>query len=224
MAKEKKANRYEQIIERVFHAHYLPGARRVAFSREELLSAAAAAGLKPPKNIGDLVYSFRYRYSLPQSVKEKAPKGLEWIIRPSGKSLYAFAAVAQPHIQPNPSLTETKIPDATPGIISMYALNDEQALLARLRYNRLIDVFTGVACYSLQNHLRTFVETVGQIETDEIYMGIDRRGAHFAFPIQAKGAKDMINIVQIEQDLAMCSEKFPNLVSGRLLLNSPRTG
>lgn len=94
----------------------------------------------------------------------------------------------------------------------MYALNDEQALLARLRYNRLIDVFTGVACYSLQNHLRTFVETVGQIETDEIYMGIDRRGAHFAFPIQAKGAKDMINIVQIEQDLAMCSEKFPNLV------------
>ena len=96
-----------------------------------------------------------------------------------------------------------KVPDATPGVIGMYALNDEQALLAKLRYNRLIDIFTGVACYSLQNHLRTFVETVGQIETDEIYMGIDKRGAHFAFPVQAKGAKDMINIVQIEQDLAM---------------------
>ncbi len=91
-------------------------------------------------------------------------------------------------------------------------MNDEQALLAKLRYNRLIDIFTSVACYSLQSHLRTFVEAVGQTETDEIYIGIDKRGAHFAFPIQAKGAKDMINIVQVEQDFAMCSEKFPNLI------------
>ncbi len=28
--------------------------------------------------------------------------------------------------------------------IEMYALSDEQALLAKLRYNRLLDVFTGV--------------------------------------------------------------------------------
>jgi len=39
----------------------------------------------------------------------------------------------------------------------MYALGDEQALLAKLRYNRLLDIFTGVVCYSLQNHLRTNV-------------------------------------------------------------------
>lgn len=212
MAKERKANRYEQIIERVFLSHYKPGAKKVSFSREELLSAAAKAGLKPPKNIGDLVYSFRYRNALPESIVKKAPPGLEWIIRPSGKSLYTFAAISQPRIQPNPALAETKIPDATPGVISKYALNDEQALLAKLRYNRLIDIFTGVACYSLQNHLRTFVESVGQIETDEIYIEIDRRGAHFAFPIQAKGAKDMINVVQIEQDVAMCAEKFPDLI------------
>jgi len=50
--------------------------------------------------------------------------------------------------RPNPLLSETKIPDATPGIIDMYALTDEQALLAKVRYNRLVDVFTGVTCYS----------------------------------------------------------------------------
>ena len=50
-----------------------------------------------------------------------------------------------------------KIPDATPGIVQKYALADEQALLAKLRYNRLLDIFTGVTCYSLQNHkLRGF--------------------------------------------------------------------
>jgi len=47
-----------------------------------------------------------------------------------------------------------KIPDATPEIVAAYALSDEQALLAKVRYNRLLDIFLGVAAYSLQNHLR----------------------------------------------------------------------
>jgi hypothetical protein len=196
----------------VFFSHYKPGSRRVSFTREELLQAAEEAKMKVPKNIGDLVYSFRYRYELPEAIKKKAPAGLNWIIRPSGKSLYAFVAISRPHIEPNPALVETRIPDATPGIISMYALNDEQALLARLRYNRLIDIFTGVTCYSLQNHLRTFVEETGQTETDELYVGVDKRGAQYVFPIQAKGSRDKINVVQIEQDLAMCAQKFPALI------------
>jgi hypothetical protein len=104
------------------------------------------------------------------------------------------------------------VPDATPGIISIYALGDEQALLAKLRYNRLIDVFTGVTCYPLQSHLRTTVRGLGQVETDELYVGIDRRGAQYIFPIQAKGKTDKLGIVQIEQDFALCAAKFPDLI------------
>ena len=70
----------------------------------------------------------------------------------------------------------------------MYAFNDEQALLARVRYNRLIDVFLGIACYSLQNHFRTTVSGIGQVETDEVYVGVDKSGAHYVVPVQAKGA------------------------------------
>src|SRR5262249_35310848 len=118
----------------------------------------------------------------------------------------------KPIILPNPNLVETKVPDSTPGPIEMYALSDEQALLAKVRYNRLIDVFTGLTCYSLQNHLRTKVPGLGQVEVDEIYVGLDRRGAHYVIPVQAKGGKDQVNIVQIEQDMAMCAAKFPNLL------------
>jgi hypothetical protein len=81
-----------------------------------------------------------------------------------------------------------------------------------LRYNRLIDIFTGVACYSLQNHLRTFLAGIGQVETDEIYVGVDKKGRHYIFPVQAKGGTGKLNIVQIEQDLALCAAKFPNLI------------
>ncbi len=94
----------------------------------------------------------------------------------------------------------------------MYALTDEQALLAKLRYNRLIDIFAGIACYSLQSHLRTTVQGVGQVETDEVYIGVDRRGVHYVLPVQAKGGNDRLSIVQVEQDLAVCASKFPSLV------------
>jgi len=76
----------------------------------------------------------------------------------------------------------------------------------------LIDIFTGLTCYSLQNHLRTTVPDMGQVETDEIYIGIDKRGAHYVIPVQAKGGTDKIGIVQIEQDFAVCERKFPGLI------------
>lgn len=84
--------------------------------------------------------------------------------------------------------------------------------MAKIRYNRLVDIFTAVTCYSLQNHLRTTVPEMGQIETDEIYIGIDQRGAQYVFPVQAKGGTDQLGIVQIEQDFALCNRKFSQLI------------
>ena len=100
---------------------------------------------------------------------------------------------------------------STPEIVSCYALSDEQALLAKVRYNRLLDVFMGLATYSLQNHLRTTVRDLGQVEIDEIYVGIDKRGAQYVLPVQAKGGADQLSVVQAKQDIACCQEKFPNL-------------
>ena len=206
------SNRYSRIVEKIFFKHHKPGAGEVVFEREELVRVARELKIKLPKNLGDVLYSFRYRADLPGTVRAKAPPGQQWIIQPRGRSRYAFVLAKAINIMPAPHLAETKIPDATPGIITRYALSDEQALLAKLRYNRLIDIFTGITCYSLQSHLRTTVPEMGQVETDEIYIGLDRRGAHYVFPIQAKGGKDKLGIVQIEQDFAICAAKFPKLI------------
>jgi hypothetical protein len=208
----RKPNRYSQIIEEVFFSHFKPGMGEVLFGREDLIRVAKKLGVKLPKNLGDVLYSFRYRTPLPKSVRDKAPQGKEWIIRPAGRARYCFVAAEQAVVRPSKMMAQTKVPDATPGVIAMYALSDEQALLAKLRYNRLIDIFTGVACYSLQNHLRTTVPKLGQIETDEVYVGVDKRGVHYVFPVQAKGGSDRLSVVQIEQDIAMCRHKFPLLV------------
>jgi hypothetical protein len=207
-------NRYTQIVKRIFSDNYVTGLREVAFTRDDITRAAQSLDIKLPKNLGDVIYSFRYRTALPESVRTKAPEGCDWIIRPAGQAKYRFVAVpsGSTHITPNPLQATIKVPDATPGLIARYALTDEQALLAKVRYNRLVDIFTGVTCYSLQNHLRTTVPDIGQVETDEIYVGVDKRGAQYVFPVQAKGGKDQINIVQIEQDFALCADKFPDLI------------
>jgi hypothetical protein len=205
-------NRYARIIEKIFATGYKKGAHEVVFTRDDIVKFANELGIPLPKNLGDLVYSFRYRTALPESIRKKAPKGEEWIILPVGIAKYAFVATGLSTILPSQNLSVTKIPNATPGIIARYALNDEQALLAQLRYNRLVDIFSGITCYSLQNHLRTTVPHMGQVETDELYVGIDRKGVHYVFPVQAKGGKDKLNIVQILQDFAMCETKFPELV------------
>ena len=206
-------NRYAAIIEKIFLTKFKRGMRDVEFKRDEIEKVARLLRIKLPKNLGDLIYSFRYRTPLPESIRSTAGQGKAWIIRPAGKAKYRFALVADKPLVPNESLTTTKVPDSTPGVIVKYALSDEQALLARVRYNRLVDVFSGVACYSLQNHLRTTVTGMGQVETDEIYVGVDKRGVQYVFPVQAKGGKDSLNVVQIEQDMAMCAEKFPSLIS-----------
>lgn len=209
---DKKLNRYQAIIEKIFLRHHKEGMTAVGFDREELESTAQELGVKVPRNLGDIVYSFRYRNPLPPSILATQPEGKEWLIDGVGKAKYLFRLFPINRITPDQNLVVTKIPDATPEIIAATALSDEQALLAKVRYNRLIDIFLGITTYSLQNHLRTTLENGVQIEIDEVYVGIDKFGCQYIIPVQAKGGNDQLSSVQTRQDLACCTERFPELV------------
>jgi hypothetical protein len=205
-------NRYSSLIEHIFTGKYEAGATVVPFHRDELTKAAKKLRISLPKNLGDVIYSMRYRTALPEAITKTQSVGKEWVIEGQGKSQYAFRLVAISQIVPNPQMVAIKIPDATPEIVAAYALSDEQALLAKVRYNRLLDIFLGVAAYSLQNHLRTTVSGLGQVEIDEIYVAIDKRGRQYVVPVQAKGGNDRLSTVQTRQDIACCAEKFPQLI------------
>jgi hypothetical protein len=209
----EKSSKYSKIIELIFQKKYQPGLKRLAFHREDLVSACDELGIDRIRNIGDITYSFRFRKELPTSIQETAPEGAEWIIVGSGIANYEFRLAAPGKISPNPDLVTLNIPDSTPEILKHYAAGrDEQALLAKVRYNRLIDIFTGLTCYSVQNHLRTTVENIGQIEIDEFYVGLDNNGVNYVLPVQAKSPGDRFGIVQVIQDLAFCSAKYPEAV------------
>ncbi len=205
--------KYEEIVKWVFQQNYKPDMVRIPFNREELVKASEALGFERIKNLGDIPYSFRFRRELPDSIQVTAPEGAEWIIVGAGVGEYQFRLAAPGKIQPTPHLKPVKVPDATPEIVRHYAPGtDEQALLTRARYNRLVDIFTGITCYSIQNHLRTTVSNIGQVEVDEIYVGVNKRGTHFVLPCQAKSPGDRFGIVQVLQDVALCQERYPNAI------------
>lgn len=192
--------------------------QEVSFTRDDLISTVEALGRPRPKSPGDIPYALRYRTELLASIRRTAPSGREWAIFPGGKSVYTLRTVPFNVIEPRQGLRTIRLPDATPGVISRYSLSDEQALLARLRYNRLLDVFTGLACYPLQSHLCTSITIINaidgepgssQVETDDPYVGLDKHGAHHILPVQAKGGADALSVIQIWQDFRVAGQKFP---------------
>lgn len=207
----KSENRYVAIIEKIFFAHWKRGIKEFEFERTEIKEWADTLKIELPDNIGDLIYSFRFRVLLPASIRETEPKGMQWHIQLAGRAHYRFKLARENRIVPRAELVTIKVPDATPEMIGTYKLDDEQALLAIVRYNRLVDIFLGLTTYSLQNHLRTTVKGIGQIEIDELYVGIDKQGCHYVIPVQAKGGNDQISVVQAQQDITACAEKFPGI-------------
>ncbi len=192
----------------------MPGMIEFDFAREDIGVIAAELNVTIPKNLGDVIYTFRYRKPLPKAILDTQPDHLYWLILGAGDAKYRFRLSRLCYIEPTRGLLVRKIPDATPEIIAQYALSDEQALLAKVRYNRLIDIFLGVTAYSLQNHLRTKIPNYGQIEIDELYVGVDSQGAQFIVPVQAKGGNDKLGVIQTIQDVTFCQtqERYKHCV------------
>src|ERR1700690_1507383 len=101
---ESKPNRYEALISRIFHDHYKEGMTEFEFERSELNSNAKKLKIKLPDNLGDVIYSFRYRTALPDDIVNTARAGKEWIIEPAGRSRYRFKLARVSRIIPNPEL------------------------------------------------------------------------------------------------------------------------
>ena len=216
--KKTKKTLYADVITSVFFKHFESDGTRFPFTRDDLLQAMMKMGLEVTgeekviaKNIGDIIYSFRFRRDFPDKILKTAPKGKMWMILGKGDAQYEFRLITTPNLSADPNWYSSKLHDATPEIVRRFALSDEQAALARIRYNRLVDLFCRCVAYSLQNHLRTKVEGVGQIEIDELYVGVNRQGEHFIIPVQAKKEQDRLGVSQLLQDLEYCKRTHPDM-------------
>jgi len=75
----------------------------------------------------------------------------------------------------------------------------------------LVDVFTSITAYLLQSHLRTTLKGAGQIEIDDLYIGVDTDGRWYVLAIEAKGPRESLGRVQIANMTAYAKERYPKL-------------
>jgi hypothetical protein len=203
----------DTVIIKVFQKYYRDGMDTVHFSMDDIRDAIKEVAKKNPnygeKNVADLRYQYTSgRRSLPTEIDRLGP----WMIMGTGKGAYAFVRVKEGlDVSISADLQEILIPDATPEIVVEYAGRDEQGLLAKLRYNRLLDIFLGITCYHLQNHWRTTVNKV-QREIDDLYVGIDVDGRQYVIPVEAKGRKDRVSKTQIVQMVEFAGQRYPRLI------------
>ena len=127
------AARYDAIVAELFRRYFEPKLKEFSFERTELEEIIRTLGLSPIKNLGDILYTYRFRRHFPSSIVETAKPGLEWAIKLAGRGRYRFRLGPPSRIIPRPDMAVVKIPDSTPEIIAKYAQSDEQALLARVR-------------------------------------------------------------------------------------------
>lgn len=217
---------YDAVIERLFQAS---AASSYRFGRADINAAARAIAGKEIANVGDLIYTYRYRRPFPSAVSRVVPQTphhqpAEWALRlrgrVAGNTTYEFGPVRQHYFEPasrwpgDVPVLEGKVAgivaDATAVLHRGNKLSDEQALLARARSANLIAEALGLTnAVAFQSNKRTTHEDFGQIEIDELYVGTDAEtGQRFVIPVQVKTGNDKLSVVQVEQDWKWCREQF----------------
>jgi hypothetical protein len=206
----RKLSRYDEVILEVFQNHYQENADYLVFKKDELTEVCRKHGITV-KNIPDIIYTYRARRMLPAEILATG----HWAIESAGRGAYAFRLLRNPpHFQTKfEDYAPVDIYNAIPEVVEGLLRQDEQSLLTLILYNRLIDIFTGLTCFLIQNHYRSFVADMGEVELDALYVGVDKKGALFVLPIEAKSQaeNEMIGRVQVSQMAKLVRQDFPEL-------------
>jgi hypothetical protein len=203
---------YDRIIVALFKDKYRTYKTKdeIDFTKDELVAIAGKLKISL-RNPPDVVYTYRSRRSLPSAILKTG----NWILIPKGKGKFSFAKTQRsPFVEIQEGLAHIEIPNALPEIVDKYTTSDEQGFLSSIRYNRLIDIFAGITCFHLQSHIRTTIKGEGQIEIDELYVGIDENGNEYILPIEAKSPdeRDRLGWFQISNLVKYGKQYFPNLI------------
>jgi len=201
---------YDQVIIEMFRQVYKPNMDSLPFAKDELVQVCQELDIVI-NNIPDVPYHYRTgRSDLPNEIMSTG----NWVIEGAGKGKYAFIRLKRaPYVHVPDDLYITEIPEATPDIVLKYGGVDEQAILTRIRYNRLVDTFLSLTAYHLQGHVRSSVQGIGQVEVDDLYMGVDTAGEWYVIPVEAKsvGPKERLGVIQIRQMILFARQRYSDL-------------
>ncbi|MBL9104047.1 MAG: hypothetical protein JNL82_24090 [Myxococcales bacterium] len=198
------------ILLAIYRLKYQEGASTIDFSLDDVRMVAADLGIVT-RNPGDVIYRMRSRTLLPAPIRDNGFN----ILRQIGRGHYRFERAVSTLMEiADETIIDTI--DTTPLPVrrllpELLAEIDEQGLLSVVDYCKLLSHFTGLQVFRLRSHVRKSVAGVGQVEVDEVDVGVALRDddAPIIFPIEAKAALDPVNRVQIANQVIFALQHFP---------------
>lgn len=201
---------YVPILNRIFEKYYKEGDTIVRFLLDDVRQAADELNIVV-RNPGDVIYRMRSRTELPKAITDKG----FYILRQVKRGAYQFE-VGTSTLVPIPVGEIIETIDQTPLPVRRLlpedlAEIDEQGLLTIVQYCNLLSHFTGLQVFRLKSHVRKGVKSVGQVEVDEVDVGValDITDTPIVFPIEAKASPDALNWTQIAAQVAFAMQYFP---------------
>ena len=204
-------SQYDKVLLGVFLNHYEKDATYLRFKKDELEDACRKHGITV-RNIPDIIYTYRSgQRMLPAKILATG----HWAIEPAGRGVYGFRSLHNPpqFEVPFGDYAPVDIYNSIPEVVEGLLRQDEQSLLTRVLYNRLVDIFTGLTCFHIQNHYRSYIDSMGEVELDALYVGVDKTGKLFVLPIEAKSRaeSEMIGRIQVSQMAKLVRQDFAEL-------------
>jgi hypothetical protein len=204
---------YVPILVDIFQRKYQDGDEIVQFTLDEVRETAERLDMKI-RNPSDLVYRMKSRTKLPSEILDKGFT----IIKIVKKGVYQFQ-LGESTIVDLTKENVIQIQDTTPVAVRRFLEEklseiDEQGLLTIVHYCDLLSHFTGLKIYRLKSHVRKSVVNIGQVEVDEVDIGVglDSLETPIIFPIEAKSASDPLNWTQIANQVNFSKQLFLNYV------------
>ena len=208
MKSQDTENKYDRLLASIFKTKWKTSLNEIPFSKDEVIDLAVKLNLRI-KNLADVIYTYRSRRQMPPEIQKTG----NWVIAAKGSGLYAFLKiVGETTVTIPESLKVYQITYAVPEIVAQNLARDEQGMLTIVRYNRILDVFSGLACFHLQSHIRTHIPKHGQVEIDELYVGVDKDGQGFVLPVEAKEQNERLGLDKAVALTLFARERFPKLI------------
>lgn len=98
-------------------------------------------------------------------------------------------------VAPNRLSKRQAVPNLLPRIVEEYISDERQFLLSQLRYNRLLDLYSGMVCFPVYSTSRL---------ADEIFVGIDQMERPHVFLVQASTGNRPLRISHVKS----CFDSF----------------
>ena len=104
------SNIYDRIIIELFQRHWKPDITEFEFSRDEFEEIIDQLGIERPRNLGDIIYTFRYRKPFPSAILETQSGNLQWSLHLSGHGRYRMSLSQSAVVLPDKSLPTFQYP------------------------------------------------------------------------------------------------------------------